>query len=150
MNIEVARRTVASSLSVGSATEMRRPCRSFASTSLFSSANSLEVNVLRTNHASTSSPIAVLRAARSSGSAAGGRKSGVTGSAVRTMIAAREAPMSSWPTGPMGSFAFSRPVAPNTTPSCVAISSVMTFAGSPVRVTSRSTRSSRARSPSSW
>src|SRR5207247_158796 len=72
-----------------------------------------------------------------------------TGSDVRTMIAARAAPRIAWPTGPSGSRAPSRPVAPNTMPSCSVSSSWMTSAGSPLRVTRRSMRSSRARSPSS-
>jgi hypothetical protein len=104
---------VASSLSVGSATEMRRPCFSFWARSDSRPANSALVKVFSTNHLSTSSPIAALRPARSVGSGVGERNTfDATGVRVRTMIAAFASPMIRCAIGPSGS---GPPLAPNTT-----------------------------------
>ena len=144
-------RIVASSLSVGRPTEMRRFCRSFASTRRRRSANSVELNVFSANHLSVSSPSTRLRSARSAGRRVRSTNIGeARGALVRTTTALRASAMILWPTGPSGSRAPSRPVAPKTIASCSASSSSITFAGSPDRVTRRSTRSSYARSPSSW
>jgi hypothetical protein len=91
--VRIARMTramVASSLSVGRPTEMRMFWRSFASTSLRRSANSLELNVFCTNHLSTISPMTLLRSARSAGNAGSGTLGfWLNGVAVRTTMAAR-------------------------------------------------------------
>ena len=85
-------RIVASSLRVGSPTEMRTFWRSFASTSRRRSANSLEVKVFSTNHLSTSSPRTRLRSARSSGSRERSTNTlDAIGARVRTITALRAA-----------------------------------------------------------